>query len=213
MLADQLQRGLDALELSSSSLADSTCHGIAKDKLLEFIALLTHWNQRFNLTAIRDPQAMLTRHVLDSLAVNPHLTGQRFIDVGTGGGLPGLPLAIVNPDRRFTLLDSNGKKTRFLVHARAALDLKNIDVVHARVETFKSETGFDAVLSRAYASLDDMIESCAHLLSKHGELLAMKGQVPDAEIERVRSLSSHCSVIPLDVPGLDEERCLVRLRL
>ena len=133
-------------------------------RLLDYLVLLHKWNRAYNLTAVRDPQQMVTRHLLDSLSIAPHVRGQRLIDVGTGGGLPGVPLSILFPDREFHLLDSNGKKTRFLFQVKTALGLDNMAVHQARVESFE-QGPFDAVLSRAVASLEDMVTGCRHLLA------------------------------------------------
>ena len=183
------------------------------DQLLAYLALLLKWNRAYNLTAVRDPAAMVTRHLLDSLAVAPLLQGRRCIDVGTGAGLPGVPLAIVRPDLRFDLLDSNGKKTRFLFQVKTALALDTMAVHQARVESFKPSSPFDAVLSRAFASLGDMINGCRHLLAPGGRFLAMKGQYPEAELSAldadVELLASH----RLAIPGLSEERHLLELGL
>ncbi|HEY0635260.1 MAG TPA: 16S rRNA (guanine(527)-N(7))-methyltransferase RsmG, partial [Gammaproteobacteria bacterium] len=151
------------------------------DRLLDYIALLTKWNQAYNLTAVRDPGEMVTRHLLDSLAVAPHLTGTRIIDVGTGAGLPGIPLAILFPDRHFVLLDSNGKKTRFLVQAKASLGLDNVTVVHSRVEEYRPLEPFDTVIARAFAALTEIVSLCEHLIATGGEVLAMKGSATEAE--------------------------------
>jgi 16S rRNA (guanine527-N7)-methyltransferase len=186
-------------------------------KLLAYLELLGRWNQRYNLTAVREPQAMVTRHLLDSLAIRPYLEGRRFIDVGSGAGLPGIPLAIAAEDYQFTLLDSNGKKTRFLEHVRTTLGLANVEVVQERVERFSPGQRYDAVLSRAFASLDAMIRSCRHLLADQGQYLAMKGQYPESELRALEaagpegSTATLIAVEPLAVPGLREERCLVRL--
>jgi 16S rRNA (guanine527-N7)-methyltransferase len=183
------------------------------DQLLAYLALLVKWNGAYNLTAVRDPSAMVARHLLDSLAVAPLLQGERFIDVGTGAGLPGVPLAIVRPDVRFELLDSNGKKTRFLFQVKTALALDTMAVHQARVESFKPPGLFDAVLSRAFASLGDMINGCRHLIVPGGRFLAMKGQYPEAELAAldadVELLVSH----RLQIPGLAEERHLLELGL
>jgi 16S rRNA (guanine527-N7)-methyltransferase len=178
------------------------------DQLLGFIKLIEKWNKAYNLTAIRDREEMVRLHILDSLAVAPHIEGQRVIDIGTGAGLPGIPLAICLPEIHFTLLDSNAKKTRFVQQVVLELKLKNVEVCHSRVENFHPEKAYDAVLTRAFASLADMVKLTAHLLGKDGVLLAMKGQNPDAELERVAGKKS---VIPVSVPGTDAERCLVRI--
>ncbi|WOJ92447.1 16S rRNA (guanine(527)-N(7))-methyltransferase RsmG [Congregibacter variabilis] len=204
MLDKELSEGLKDLELGL---------GTAQQQLLlDYLTLLSRWNKTYNLTAVRDERAMVTRHLLDSLSVLPHLQGQRFIDVGTGAGLPGIPLAIAAPTRQFTLLDSNGKKTRFLVHASNELGLTNIEVVKSRVRDYKPTHIYDTVLSRAFASLDDMISSCQHLLVPGGDFLAMKGQHPDEELQSVESGSFQISTIDLQVPGLFEDRCLVRIQ-
>ncbi|MFT4799227.1 16S rRNA (guanine(527)-N(7))-methyltransferase RsmG [Congregibacter sp.] len=204
MLDDELSHGLKNLGLTI---------GTAQQQLLmDYLKLLSRWNKIYNLTAVRDERAMVTRHLLDSLAVQPHLSGQRFIDVGTGAGLPGIPLAIASPKQHFALLDSNGKKTRFLVHAVNELGLSNVEVIKARVTDYVPESAYDTVLSRAFGSLGDMISSCQHLLVSGGEFLAMKGQRPDEELQRVESDALEVSVIDLQVPGLSEERCLLRIR-
>ena len=181
--------------------------------LLDYIELLVRWNQAYNLTAIRDPKQMLVRHLLDSLAIAPYLHGQRFMDVGTGAGLPGVPLAVLYPLREFHLLDSNGKKTRFLFQVKTALGLDNMTVHQARVESFQDEQGFDAVLTRAFASLPDMVGGCQHLLPESGVFLAMKGAFPREELDTIRSVCEVSAVHALEVPGLEEQRHLVELRL
>ncbi|GAB5412598.1 MAG: 16S rRNA (guanine(527)-N(7))-methyltransferase RsmG [Congregibacter sp.] len=181
----------------------------AASHLHAYVNLLNRWNKRFNLTAVRDPREMIVRHLLDSLVVTPWLHGKRLIDVGTGGGLPGIPLAIVCPEKRFVLLDSNGKKTRFLTQVKTELSLENVDIVHSRVEAYVPAAPFDIVLSRAFASLNDMIAGCRNLIAENGQFLAMKGQVPDAELAALSTAGYHAQVHELSVPGLDEERCLV----
>lgn len=181
------------------------------DRLCDYLALLGKWNRAYNLTAVRDPAEMVTRHLLDSLAIAPLVTGERLIDVGTGAGLPGVPLAILFPEREFHLLDSNGKKTRFLFQVKTALGLANMAVHHARVETHRPEQPFDAVLSRAFASLGDMAAGCTHLLAPGGRLLAMKGACPEAELAEIAGLCEVLSVTPVEVPGLAEQRHLVVL--
>ena len=175
-------------------------------RLLAYVALIVKWNKAYNLTAIRDPDKMITHHVLDSLAIAPYFSGRRVLDVGAGAGLPGIPLAMVFPEKYFTLLDSNGKKTRFLVNAVAELDLVNVDVVQARVEGYHPDDCFDCVVARAFSSLGDLIDKTKHLLCADGRILAMKGQYPTEEIA---SLRERCEVHPIDVPYLDEARHLV----
>ncbi len=154
-----------------------------KHQLIGYVELLDKWNKAYNLTSVRDPQQMLVRHILDSIVVNPHLQGSRFIDVGTGPGLPGIPLAIVRPDAHFTLLDSLGKRVRFLRQVQHELGLNNIEPVQSRVEAFTSEPPFDGVISRAFASLQDMLSWCHHLPAKpEGRFYALKGVRPDDEL-------------------------------
>ena len=200
-LTTQLLRGCDDLELPLASGQQR--------HLMEYLALLAKWNQAYNLTAIRDQESMVTRHLLDSLAIAPFVTGQRLIDVGTGAGLPGVPLAILFPDREIHLLDSNGKKTRFLFQVKTALGLDNIVVHHARVESFHAAEPYDAVLSRAFASLQDMVHGCRHLLAPGGSFLAMKGALPAEELTSVSPEYPERAVHPLCVPGLHEQRHLV----
>lgn len=181
--------------------------------LVAYLNLLEKWNSAYNLTAIRQPEQMLYLHLLDSLSIAPRLTGNRILDVGTGPGLPGIPLAIVYPERHFTLMDSNGKKTRFLFQVRSELALGNVTEVQSRVEGFESDALFDAITSRAFTSLTDMVEKTNHLLADNGRFFAMKGQYPDQEL---RGLPKHYNVIashPLVVPGVDGERHLIEIEL
>ncbi|MDI1277369.1 16S rRNA (guanine(527)-N(7))-methyltransferase RsmG [Methylobacter sp.] len=180
------------------------------DQLLGFIKLIEKWNKAYNLTAIRDREEMARLHILDSLAIVPHIEGKRVIDIGTGAGLPGIPLAICLPEIDFTLLDSNAKKTRFVQQVVLELKLKNVEVLHSRVENYHPEKTYDAVLTRAFAGLSDIVKLTAHLLSKDGVLLAMKGQNLDAELAEIAAKKS---VISVSVPGTDVERCLVRIQL
>ncbi|MDD1614145.1 MAG: 16S rRNA (guanine(527)-N(7))-methyltransferase RsmG [Methylococcaceae bacterium] len=193
--------GLESLNLS-----------LAEDKieqLLGFIKLLEKWNKAYNLTAIRDREDMVRLHLLDSLAIVPFIEGKSVIDIGTGAGLPGIPLAIYLPEIEFTLLDSNAKKTRFVQQAILELKLKNVSVCHNRVEQYHPEKSFDTVITRAFASLSDIVELTAHLLSKNGVLLAMKGQAPDVpKLEAAKT-----TLIPVNVPGITAERCLVKIQL
>jgi len=179
------------------------------DQLLNFIKLIEKWNKAYNLTAIRDRDEMARLHILDSLAIVPYIEGQRIIDIGTGAGLPGIPLAICLPEVGFTLLDSNAKKTRFVRQVVLELKLKNVEVLHSRVENYHPEQTYDAVLTRAFARLPDIVKLTAHLLSKEGVLLAMKGQSLDAELAEITAKKS---VISVSVPGTDVERCLVRIQ-
>jgi 16S rRNA (guanine527-N7)-methyltransferase len=192
--------------------------GVADDpgqqaRLLQYLDLLVKWNKAYNLTAVRDPAQMVVKHLLDSLAIAPYLQGDRFIDVGTGGGLPGVPMSILYPQREFHLLDSNGKKTRFLFQVKTALGLDNMIVHQARVESFQCEHAFDAVLSRAFASLEDMVSGCCHLLADDGHFLAMKGAYPGEELAAIGQCCIVREVHELAVPGLGEQRHLVDMTL
>ncbi|WP_432742748.1 16S rRNA (guanine(527)-N(7))-methyltransferase RsmG [Methylobacter sp. G7] len=180
------------------------------EQLLCFIKLIEKWNKAYNLTAIRDREEMARLHILDSLAILPYIEGARVIDIGTGAGLPGIPLAICLPEIHFTLLDSNAKKTRFVQQVVLELKLKNVQVLHSRVENYHPEKAYDAVLTRAFASLSDIVRLTSHLLARKGVLLAMKGQNLDAELELIAEKKS---VIPVSVPGTDVDRCLVRIEL
>jgi 16S rRNA (guanine527-N7)-methyltransferase len=178
-------------------------------KLLAFIALIEKWNKTYNLTAIRRRDEMVNLHLLDSVSILPHLEGKRIIDVGTGAGLPSIPLSIFCPDIEFQLLDSNAKKTRFVQQAILELKLPNVKVTHSRVEDFEPEKRFDTVLTRAFASLPEIIELTQHLISENGTLLCMKGQTPDEELAAV---NAQTTLISINVPHIDAERCLVKIK-
>ncbi|RKF22245.1 16S rRNA (guanine(527)-N(7))-methyltransferase RsmG [Alginatibacterium sediminis] len=183
-----------------------------KQQLLALVGLLDKWNKAYNLTSVRDPKDMLVKHILDSLVVSEHLQGERFIDVGTGPGLPGLPLAIINPDKQFVLLDSLGKRIRFIKQVCFELKIDNVQTQQCRVEAFQDEHGFDGVLSRAFASLDDMLSWCSHLSSKNGKFYALKGQLPREELENLPDHLELEQSIALQVPTLEGERHLVIIR-
>jgi 16S rRNA (guanine527-N7)-methyltransferase len=180
-------------------------------RLRQLLEELAHWNRTFNLTGITDMEGMISHHLLDSLAVHRHLHGGVIADVGTGAGFPGLPLALVNPERRFTLIDSNGKKIRFVSHAVRTLGLMNVEPLQARVETLRPERPFDTVLARAFAPLPQLLEAIAPLCGAQTRVLAMKGKWPQAELDALppdwRLADSHT----LAVPGLAEARCLLVL--
>ena len=180
-------------------------------QLLRFLRILEKWNQAYNLTAVRDPEQMVPRHLLDSLAVLSYLHGTRVIDIGTGAGLPGLPLALARPDLAFTLLDSNAKKTRFVSQAAHELGLKNVTVVQERAEKFHPEQKFDTLIARALASIPDMLASSRHLAAPHGCFLFMKGVIPQEELTAVAG-AYQAQVQALQIPGLDAARHLVILR-
>ncbi|MFZ4832220.1 16S rRNA (guanine(527)-N(7))-methyltransferase RsmG [Rouxiella sp. Mn2063] len=204
-----MQQKLDSL----LAAAGITLPDLQKQQLLGYVNLLHKWNKTYNLTSVRDPMQMLVRHIMDSIVVNPHLQGSRFIDVGTGPGLPGIPLAIVRPDSHFTLLDSLGKRVRFLRQVQHELGLKNVEPVQSRVEEFAPEPPFDGVISRAFASLQDMLSWCHHLPAKEsGHFYALKGVRPDDELAVLPEGISLTEVIKLQVPELEGERHLVILK-
>ncbi len=177
--------------------------------LLEYLALLHKWNRAYNLTAVRDPLQMVSRHLLDSLSVGEFISGERIIDVGTGPGLPGIPLAILHPQKAFTLLDSNGKRTRFLQQVKMELELPNISIHNGRVETHQPQPLYDEVISRAFASLLDMLSWTADVCAENGRFLAMKGQYPGDELEQLPPQFRLQSAHRLLVPGSDAERHLL----
>lgn len=180
--------------------------------LLRYLELLNKWNKAYNLTSVRNPEDMLYRHLVDSLSVVSWVKGEQIIDVGTGPGLPGIPLAILFPDTHFTLLDSNGKKTRFLTQSKLELGLSNITVVHGRAEAFQPEKPFDQVISRAFSAIENMVNWCGHLVDEQGQLLAMKGLFPEEELSSLPAGYKVESSHALDVPGCDGERHLIIIR-
>ncbi len=196
-----LVSGLEALN------QELTEHQI--EQLLTYIALIEKWNKSYNLTSIRDKVSMVPMHLLDSLAIVPFITGKRVIDIGTGAGLPGIVLAVCFPDIEFVLLDSNAKKTRFVQQAILELKLKNISICHNRVELYRPEHNFDIAITRAFASLEDIMRLTTHLLNNGGVLLAMKGQIPDVSMLE----AAKTELYPLSVPGIEGERCLVKIHL
>jgi 16S rRNA (guanine527-N7)-methyltransferase len=197
---DELAAGLRALHID---LDDDR-----KGLLLRYLALLRHWNRAFNLSAVRDPGSMVRRHLLDSLSILPWVDQAPVLDLGSGAGLPGIPLAIARPALGFVLLDSNGKKARFMRQAVAELGLQNVEVVQERVERYARPGGFAGILSRAFAGLGDMVAGSEHLLAPGGCWLAMKGADADAE---AAALPDHLAaqVVPLTVPGETAQRRLV----
>ena len=201
-LRPELESGLHDLGLETS----------LADPLLAYLALLARWNQTYNLTAIRDPREMLGKHLLDSLAMHAHLVGiERLADLGTGAGLPGIPLAIARPGLRVTLVESNGKKARFLREAVRQLQLGNVDVAESRIEAFDAPAAFDAITARALATLPLIIELGGHLIAPQGRLLAMKGVLPEDEIAALPAGWQVLAVHPLRVPGLAAARHLVEV--
>jgi 16S rRNA (guanine527-N7)-methyltransferase len=199
-----LASGLEALSLN---LNDNQQH-----QLVEFVLLIDKWNKAYNLTSVRCPKQMMVKHILDSLAIVPHLTGENIIDVGTGPGLPGMPLAIAFPDKTFTLLDSLGKRVRFMTQCVHTLKLTNVTPVNSRVENHVGDKPYDIVLSRAFASLKDMLHWCEHLVDSDGQFLALKGQFPKSEIDEVSDHFQVTATENIAVPNLEGERHLVWLR-
>jgi 16S rRNA (guanine527-N7)-methyltransferase len=181
------------------------------EKTLRLVDELEAANSQFNLTAIRDRPGMLHKHVLDSLSLQPYLRGGRLADVGTGAGFPGLPLAIINPERRFSLIEATGKKARFVTQTAERIGCRNVDVVHARAETYRPFELFDTVVARALSSLADFVAYAGHLCAPDGRLLAMKGRRPDDELPGVPKTFRVVAVHRLKLPGLDDERHLVEL--
>jgi 16S rRNA (guanine527-N7)-methyltransferase len=202
--SDSLARGIDELNLDISD--------DAFDRMLAFVNLMIKWNRVYNLTSVRDPEQIIRRHILDSLVVIPYLRGTQILDVGSGGGLPGIPLSLACPDRQFTLLDSNGKKTRFLTQARAELELANVDIAKARIEQYRPKQGFDTIISRAFSSVGEMAANTVHLCADGGRILAMKGIYPVAEMESLPESVEFIESVPLQVPGLEAERHLIILQ-
>ena len=196
--------------------AGSTELGVPLDErqvrqLTTLLGELAQWNERFNLTAIRDPLDAVRKHLLDSLTVQPWLHGQRIADVGTGAGFPGLPLAVVNPGRQFALIESTGKKARFVESAASRLGLANVEVVNARAESFDPRLPFDSVVCRAVGKLADFVRVAGHLCAPGGRLLAMKGQYPREELDDLPRGWRAVGIHPVAVPGLDAERHIVEL--
>ncbi|MDS4030359.1 MAG: 16S rRNA (guanine(527)-N(7))-methyltransferase RsmG [Candidatus Contendobacter sp.] len=185
--------------------------GGACGRLAAYLSLLERWNRAYNLTAVREPEAMVIRHLLDSLSILPWLEGPRVLDVGSGAGLPGIPLAVARPEYEFCLLDSNGKRTRFLTQAAIELQLPNVSVARSRVEDYRPDTLFNSVVSRAFATLAELVADAGRLCAPTGRLLAMKGVYPDDELARLPPAYQVVGVYPLRIPHLDAERHLVHL--
>jgi 16S rRNA (guanine527-N7)-methyltransferase len=202
-LAEELERGSIQLGLNLS-------HATQK-KLIDYLQLLRKWNNTYNLTAIREVEQMVSHHLLDSLAVLPHLWAGRWLDVGCGAGLPGVVLAIARPDWQFTLLDSNSKKTSFVQQAIIELGLINVTVSCGRVEEAQYAEKFDGIISRAFAETGEFVRLTRHLLAENGRWAAMKG-TPDQELQHLPGDVLVEQIIPLQVPGLNAARCLVVLK-
>ena len=213
-VAEKLQIGLDQLELTLSERQ--------KTQLLDYLDLLNKWNKAFNLSGVKDSSEMLSRHLLDSLTLVPFINGQRILDVGTGPGLPGIPLAICFPEKRFVLLDSNGKKTRFVFQAKLQLGLDNVEVQNTRIENFCSLEPVDIVVCRAFSSLADLINMTRHLSVRSGgatelgaanptKIIAMKGQYPVDELASLPDGFKLKSAKKVDVPGSAVERHIIEI--
>lgn len=202
-----LTSGLDALSLELSDMQ--------QQQLVDYVVMIDKWNKAYNLTSVRDPKQMMVKHILDSLAIVPYLSDsadKNIIDVGTGPGLPGMPLAIAFPNKSFTLLDSLGKRVRFMTQCVHSLKLTNVTPVQSRVEEHNGEKPYDIVLSRAFASLKDMLHWCEHLVDSEGQFLALKGQFPQEEIDEVSDHFQVSRTENLTVPNLVGERHLVWLK-
>ena len=205
-LRQQLEHGLKQMGLHYSVEV--------QQKLVHYIQLIARWNKAFNLTAIRDVEEMVSKHLLDSLVVQPYIEGKMVLDVGSGAGLPGIPFAITSPDKKFVLIDSNGKKTRFLTQAKIDLKLDNVEVVHQRVEDYQPVIDghriyFDVITARAYASTDDILSSTAHLQNEATRLLIMQGKRDtDISSRQHELIETHA----LEVYGLDAERHLLEIK-
>ena len=204
--AEELLQGARELGIELSALQ--------QEQLLAYLGLLIKWNKAYNLTAVRDPDEMVSRHLLDSLSVVPFVAegGCNWLDVGSGGGMPGVPLAIMFPERAFTLLDSNGKKTRFLTQVKLELKLANLEVIHSRVEEFRPQVPFSGICSRAFSSLQDFTDWTRHLGNGDTHWLAMKGVQPDDELQALPADFRLQSCDVLKVPGCQGQRHLLILR-
>ncbi len=178
-------------------------------QMIAYLVLLGKWNRTHNLTAIRESHKMVTHHLLDSLSIIPYLKGDAILDVGTGGGVPGMPLAIACPEKSFVLVDSHGKKTRFLKHAVQALGLSNVEVCHSRVEQLSQMHTFDVIMARAVSTLSNLLQWTQPLLKEDGSWVLMKGAYPEEELQ---SVVLPCQTIPIEVPGLDAQRHVVMIK-
>jgi 16S rRNA (guanine527-N7)-methyltransferase len=202
--ADELTQGARELGVDLSE--------VQHEKLLGYLALLIKWNKAYNLTAVRDPDEMVSRHLLDSLSVVPYIQGERQLDVGSGGGMPGIPLAILFPDMKVTCLDSNGKKTRFLTQVKLELKLDNLEVIHSRAEAYRPELPFTGIISRAFSSLEDFTQWTRHMGDTQTRWLAMKGLHPADELVALPADFRLESAQALAVPGCQGQRHLLILR-
>ncbi|HEU5281549.1 MAG TPA: 16S rRNA (guanine(527)-N(7))-methyltransferase RsmG [Gammaproteobacteria bacterium] len=201
--------------LLKKALADNQINAsdVQQSQWVTYLEQLVVWNKVFNLTSITDPKEMVYLHIIDSLLVAPFIHGTHCLDVGSGAGLPGIPLAILHPEQHWTLLDKNSKKTRFMIQVAGMLGLKNVAVVHVRAEDFHPTTPFDSILSRAYASLRLFIETTQHALSPSGKLIAMKGKSPDDEMVNLPTEWQAQKPVRLSMKGMDVDRHIVCLEI
>jgi 16S rRNA (guanine527-N7)-methyltransferase len=200
--------------LLAKALADNqlTLTETQQQQLSDYLALLNQWNKVYNLTAITDTTQQITKHLIDSLVVSPLLKGAHCLDVGTGPGLPGIPLAIINPEKSFTLVECNQKKTRFLIQAKTVLGLSNIHIVAERIEHYQPAEPFDTILSRAFSSTDQLLSLTKTLIAENGQWLAMKGQHPEQELNKISEDFVVEDVRQLFVSGLDADRHVIILK-
>lgn len=185
---------------------------LQKQQLINYVLLIDKWNKTYNLTSVRNPQDMLIKHIFDSIVVSPHLQGSHFVDVGTGPGLPGIPLAIMNPDKTFLLIDSLGKRVRFIKQSLYELKMSNVTAMQIRVEDLEIAEPFDGVLSRAFASLKDMLHWCKDMTDENGIFLALKGQVNQLELDEIPTGFTVVDCVNLAVPNLQSERHLIKVK-
>jgi 16S rRNA (guanine527-N7)-methyltransferase len=210
---EELRQSLTAQFIDLASQLAFSVSQTQQSKLIEFVLLLHKWNKTYNLSSVRQPSEMLVKHIFDSIVVAPYLRGPRIADVGTGPGLPGIPLAIMCPEKSFTLIDSLGKRVRFMKQAIHALNIENAIPIQSRVEDVLPNQVFDVVLSRAFASLDDMLHWCKHLSDKEGVFLALKGQLHQQELNEIPKQFTLVQSIPLLIPSLAGDRHLVEIKM
>jgi 16S rRNA (guanine527-N7)-methyltransferase len=213
-MSEQITLEIELLSVLKNSLKNSQLMVTEEQQLqfIRFVLMMHKWNKTYNLTSVRDPQKMVIRHIVDSIVVAPYLDKIHYIDVGTGPGLPGIPLAIMCPDKQFILLDSLGKRVRFMKQVAYELKIDNIQPVQSRVEDFVPNVNIDGVLSRAFASLKDMLHWCQHLVNSQGVFIALKGQLSEDELNSLPLGFILQETIKLDVPGLEGERHIVKIK-